>query len=102
MPARPNPVYLATAEAVCDAVATTVVVNRRDARFSARSPDQTINRIVNNIMGLEGDAERAAEVRGILRTHFDDARAANASQLNALRSVFSIGCLSPDVTGMGL
>ena len=102
MPVRPNPVYLATAAAVCDAVARTVVTNAPNARFSNVTPDQTIDRIVNQLMGLAGDPDRASEVRDILKSHFDEARAAGASKLIALRSVFSIGCLSPDVTGMGL
>ena len=102
MPVRPNPIYLATAEAVCDAVARTVVTNARNAPFSGATPDQTIERIVNQLMGLAGDPTRATEVREILKTHFDEARAASVSKLGALRSVFSIGCLSPDVMGMGL
>lgn len=102
MPSRPNPVYLATAESVCEAVARTVVVNGRTAQFSGATPNRTIERIVNQLMALESDPNRSDEVQAVLRTHFDEARAANVSQLESLRSVFSIACVSPDVTGMGL
>ena len=102
MPSRPNPVYLATAESVCEAVARTVVVNARTAQFSGATPNRTIERIVNQLMALESDPARSGEVQAVLRTHFDEARAANISQLESLRSVFSIACVSPDVTGMGL
>ncbi|MGB0648333.1 MAG: hypothetical protein ACPGQS_14205, partial [Bradymonadia bacterium] len=102
MPTLPNPVYLATAEAVCEAVAQTVVTNNQSARFSGARPTRTIGRVVNQLMGLAGHSTRANATTTILTEHFNEARSRGASQLDAVRSVFTVGCLSPDVTGVGL
>ena len=74
MPVLPNPVFLAAAEEVCDAVARTVV-NNGSERFSPRDPDQALRRIVNELVGLVGQPDRASTSLEIITEHYNDARA---------------------------
>jgi len=101
MPVRPSAIYLAAAESVCQNVARTVV-NRTHAYFSFARPEDTLENIVGRLMGLAGDRDRAARALDILTDHYETARQRGANQQNALRSAFTVGCLSPDVLGMGL
>ena len=101
MPVLPNPVFLAAAEEVCDAVARSVV-NNGSERFSPRDPDQALRRIVNELMGLVGQPDRASTSLEIITEHYNDARSNGANAVGAMRSAFSLGCMSPDVTGLGL
>ena len=100
-PTLPNPIYLTAADAVCKAVANTVVRNS-DAIFPLGEPDRAISAMANTLMGLVAVPERAAEVSGILTDHYDQALADNATRQDALRSTFVSACLTPDVLGLGL
>jgi hypothetical protein len=89
-----------TFEQVCNNVAGTVVGNGR--QFDPAEPAAAIGFFVEQLMGLPPSDPRHTGAREILQTHFDGAQGAGATSAVALQSTFSLACLSPSVTGMGL
>ena len=101
MPSRPSAIYLAAAESVCQNVARTVV-NGNSPYFAPGSPGDALRQIVHRLMGLAGDPERAAHTLEILTEHYNTARQEGANPQTAMRSAVTVGCMAPDVLGMGL
>jgi hypothetical protein len=100
-PALPSAFHFAAAEAVCEAVARTVVI-AAESPFSFRDVPQTLDNMVTQLMALPEGHPRHDAVRAALESHFDAAREQGFGVRDSARSAFSLACLSPDVMGVGL
>lgn len=100
-PARPSGFHFAAAEAVCEALAQ-VTVTGANPLFSFRDPQTALDNVVDRLMALPPEHPRRAEVLAALQGHYAEATAAGNAPREALRSAFTVACLSPDVMGMGL
>ena len=100
-PARPSAFHFAAAESLCDAVARSVLFANPDSVFNTSNPEQTLDRMVTRLMALPEGHPRHAPARAALEAHFQAIRADDTLS-RALRSTFSVACLSPDVMGVGL
>ena len=99
-PALSSAFHFAAVEAICDAVASTVV-SRNSEYFSHQDPD-VISKIVSRFMGIPPTHERYEHTFTLLTNHFDALRMAGRNANYSTRSVFSLACMSPDVMGIGL
>ena len=100
-PALASPFFYAAAEAVCEAAAT-VVVTGASQEFSFNDPEGTLEKLVTQLMSIQLDDLRFTGIHQALNGHFEALRADGLSARDAMRSVFTIACLSPDVMGIGL
>ena len=100
-PVRPSPIYFAAVESVCEAVARTVVVGG-NRPFTTGQPERTLERLVSRLMSLPANHPRSEGVRLALADHYEVAVERGVSRTDALRSAFTIACMSPDVVGVGL
>lgn len=100
-PARTSAFQFAAAEAVCEAVALTVV-NGASATFPPRDPETAVANMVGQVMALPEGHPRRAQAIAVLTAHYDAAREAGQNFANAARAAFALACLSPDVMGVGL
>ena len=92
--------FFAAAEAVCEA-ASTVVVTTNDPLFS-HTDDATLGRIITRLMSIPETDDRYLPIYNALETHIQTLRDQGTNARSALRSAFTIACLSPDVMGVGL
>ena len=99
-PALSSAFHFAAVEAICKAVANTVV-NRNSEYFSHQNPD-VISNIVTLFMGLSSDHERYEHTVSLFTTHFNELREAGRNLNYSTRALFSLACMSPDVMGIGL
>jgi hypothetical protein len=100
----PNLFQFAAAEAFCRTVATlnAIVSTSSSALFPADDSALTLSRIVEKLMGLPPSHPRHRAAVAALFGHYAAARDAGATALTALQSAFVMGCVSPDVLGVGL
>ena len=100
----PNLFQFAAAEAFCRTVATlnAIVSTSSAALFPADDSALTLSRIVEKLMGLPPSHPRHRAAVAALFGHYAAARDAGATALTALQSAFVMGCVSPDVLGVGL
>ena len=100
----PNLFQFAAAEAFCRNVATlnAIVSTSSSALFPADDSALTLSRIVEKLMGLPPSHPRHRAAVAALFGHYAAARDAGATALTALQSAFVMGCVSPDVLGVGL
>lgn len=100
----PNLFQFAAAEAFCRTVATlpAIVSTSSSALFPADDSALTLSRIVEKLMGLPPSHPRHRAAVAALFGHYAAARDAGATAITALQSAFVMGCVSPDVLGVGL
>ena len=70
--------------------------------FPPNDSEGTITRIVTHLMSIPESNERYQPVLQALTGHYQNLRDSNVGNQNALRSVFTLACISPDVMGVGL
>jgi hypothetical protein len=78
------------------------VVDKPGMRYSSMKVDEAIADLTHNLMALPPADPRAAEVKGVLRAHFDAAKKGGATDGNALKSTFILACEAPSSIGIGL
>ena len=100
-PALASPFFYAAAEAVCEATATVIVTGNNEF-FSSNDPESTMVQMVTRLMSLPDTLDRHNQVLQFLQNHFTTLRNEGVDSRSALRSVFTVACLSPDVMGVGL
>ncbi len=87
-------------ENICAALALKLVDNGSSSPFLSTNSQKAIADMVHNLMGITGD--RDASRIAILTSHFNAARATSGVTVSdALRSTFTLACLSPSVVGVG-
>ena len=100
----PNPFQFAAAESFCRSVAVlpAIVSTSSVALFPADDSALALSRIVERLMGLPPTHPRHRPAVSALLGHYAAARDAGATSLTALQSAFVMGCVSPDLLGVGL
>ncbi len=94
--------HFAAAEKLCLRLATRLVGNATAGRrFPTNLPEAALDSFVADLMGLGAGNPRAAQVRARLGAHYESAKALTDPG-NALRSAFTVACMSPEVMAVGL
>jgi hypothetical protein len=91
-------------ENMCASIASAVVDGPTNSKYSSKDPQAAINDFVANLMGLSGD--RATPMLELLSDHYAEANgektdAGAVTPTIALRSTFTLACISPYVIGLG-
>lgn len=101
-PAVTSLFHFSAAEKLCDAIASKLVGTGTAALFNPNSPDAALERLTQSLMGLPPSHPRYAGTKAALLGHFTQAKTSGATATLALRSTFTLACLSPDVMALGL
>ena len=97
---NPDPFYRSSVEQICALLADQVVdVSAGTSLFSSANSTTAIADIAHKLMGL--DASREAAPSAILTDHYNAAIAAGKTPSIALKSTFTLACLSPWVVSVG-
>jgi hypothetical protein len=103
----PDPFFRASVEKLCALVADRVVdvaggadAGTTPSLYSSATPDAAIAAMAHGLMGL--DASRDAEPIRILTDHYQAAVTAKKTTTVALKSTFTLACMSPWVVSVGL
>jgi hypothetical protein len=97
---NPDPFYRSSVEQICALLADQVVDPMTGtALFSSTDSTKAIADIAHTLMGL--DSSRDAQPIGILTDHFNAVTATGKSATVALKSTFTLGCMSPWVVSVG-
>jgi hypothetical protein len=106
LPNQPTLFYRAATENVCEAVAAQVIDVAAAApgtrHWSSADPDVAIKDFVQIIMALTPSDPRSAPAEALLQEHFASAKQSGASAADALKSTFTVACLSPSAVGIGM
>jgi hypothetical protein len=97
--ANPDPFFRSSVEQICALVADQVVDSKGGALYSSESASGAIADMVHNLMGL--DASRDSEPMTILNKHYTAVMSRGESPTVALKSTFTLACLSPWVVSIG-
>jgi hypothetical protein len=96
----PDPFYRSSVEQICALLADKVVDSTGSAAlFVSSDSTQAIADIAHNLMGL--DASRDAPPIGILTDHYNAVTSAGKTPTVALKSTFTLACISPWVVSVG-
>jgi hypothetical protein len=98
----PDPFYRSSVEQICAYVADQVVDAGATPVYSSASPSSVTTAIANMVHGLMGlDSSRDAQPISILTDHYSSATSGGSSPTDALKSTFTVACLSPWVVAVG-
>ena len=100
-PALSSAFSFAAAQSVCEAISSSVVTRTSDF-LPVSDPEGSMEKMVTYLMSIPESNERHGEILGAFQQHYQALRDSNVGAQNALRSVFVMACLSPDVMGVGL
>lgn len=98
----PNLFFRAGTEALCRTIADQVVDYGATPRYSSKRPQEGIADLVRTVMSLPERDRRAAPALQILGDHYAEAVASGKTPVDALKSTFTLACLSPSSVGSGL
>jgi hypothetical protein len=97
---NPDPFYRSSVEQICALLADQVVdVSGGTSLFSSSDSKTAIAAIAHQLMGL--DSSRDTAPIGVLTDHYDAATAAGKTATVALKSTFTLACISPWVVSVG-
>jgi len=96
-----TPFYRGATESLC-AYAAGLTIDKTGSRYDSTKKDAAITDFVANIMGLTSADPLSATATQLLGEHFDAAMKAGATRTDALKSTFTIACLSPTSVAIGL
>ena len=102
MATDPNLFTRAAAEDLCVLFADPVVDVTGKTRYASTAADAAVSDMVQTVMGLPQDDPRAADATAILSNHNKAALAAGNTPTNALKSTFTLACMAPGSTALGL
>ena len=101
-PAITSLFHFSAAEKLCDKVASKLVGTTATAVLNPNLPDAALDTLTQSLMGLSLSHPRYATARAALADHLAQAKVGGATPTIALRSAFTLACLSPDVMALGL
>jgi hypothetical protein len=97
---NPDPFYRSSVEQICALVADKVVdVMGGSSLYSSSDATRSIADIAHGLMGLDGT--RDTQAIGILTDHFTTAKNMGKTPTIALKSAFTLACISPWVVSVG-
>ena len=96
----PDPFYRSSVERICALVADQVVdVTGAASLYASADPTKAIADMVHGFLGL--DPSRDGPVIGVLTDHFTAAQATGKTATVALKSAFTLACISPYIVSIG-
>lgn len=98
----PNLFTRAATEDLCQLFADLVVDAPAPSRYSSANLAPAIDDMVRTVMALTPEDQRAAPAAKLLRRHYDTAVAKGQTPTNALKSTFTLACMAPGITALGL
>lgn len=101
-PAVTSLFHFSAAEKLCDKVASRLVGTATTAVINPSNPEAAFDKLTQQLMGLSPSHTRYGTARQALSDHFVAAKGTGATPTIAMRSVFTLACLSPDVMALGL
>jgi hypothetical protein len=108
LPNRPTLFFRAGTENLC-ATAAQSVIDVRDSKrlpnvkqWSSNQPDAAIADFVAILLAMTPSDPRAAQATSLLKAHFTNAMQQGATATNALKSTFTVACLSPSFVSIGM
>jgi hypothetical protein len=109
LPTQPNLFYRGGIEAVCESVAEMLIDSTMTPPAGAMTwtstagPNGPIADFVSIVMAIEASDPRSAPAQAALLDHYNAARAVTGvSATTALRSTFTVACMSPSFVGIGM
>jgi len=97
---NPDPFYRSSVEQICALLADQVVDTMTGTPlFSSSNSTQAIADMTHNLMGLDSSRDTAAI--GVLTSHYSAATSAGKTATVALKSTFTLACISPWVVSVG-
>jgi hypothetical protein len=97
---NPDPFYRSSVEQICALLADQVVDTMTGTPlFSSSNATQAIADMTHNLMGLDSSRDTAAI--GVLTSHYSAATSAGKTPTVALKSTFTLACISPWVVSVG-
>ncbi len=108
LPNQPTLFYRAGIENICESVSSLVIDAAANpsmpnaVKWSSAQPSLAIADFVHLIMALPDSDARAAAAVELLTSHFNAAKKSGAGATSALRSTFTLACLSPSFVGIGM
>jgi len=100
-PAVTSLFHFSAAEKLCDALSSKWVGTTATSLFNPLQPTVALDRLTQNLMGLPPSHPRYASTRAALLHHLGQANTGSNITI-AMRSTFTLACLSPDVMALGL
>jgi hypothetical protein len=94
----PDVFFVASVERMCQTIAENWLGNAEDMLWTPAEREELLDVLVADVMGVPPSDPRAADLRGILADHWDEAIAAqaegsdDAKAATALRSTFMVAC----------
>jgi hypothetical protein len=102
-PAVTGMFHFAAAEKLCVRLSTRLVGNVAASRFKTADVPGAIGDLVEDLMGLSPEHPRHDAIQVRLQAHYDAAlQEPGSNPVQALRSTFTLACVSPDVMALGL
>jgi hypothetical protein len=96
----PDPFYRSSVERICALVADQVVdVTGAASLYASADPTKAIADMVHGFLGL--DSSRDGPAIGVLTDHFTAAKATGKTATVALKSAFTLACISPYIVSIG-
>ncbi len=95
----PGMFFFASVESICTELAGRVVDVSTNDKYKSSASDAAISALVHDLMGIA--AADDAEPIAILSGHFQAAKAAGKTASEALKSTFTLACLSPSLVSVG-
>ncbi len=109
LPNQPSMFYRAGLENICEDVAAMVVdptTNIPGAKVylstSQDNVDAAVSDLVATLMGVVASDPRSSALGAALSQHYKDALATGVKPTDALKSTFTLACLTPSVVGIGM
>jgi hypothetical protein len=106
LPNQPTLFFRAGTENICEGVAALVIDPGAPPagakRWSSADPGAAIADFVATVMALTPSDPRSAPAAALLSDHFASAVQSGVSATDALRSTFTVACLSPSAIGIGM
>lgn len=103
LPTDPDLFFRASVERMCTLLAGQVVdVAKGTSLYVGTKPDEAIDEFVKTVMALPSTDPRAEPARALLKDNFTQSTAAGASASDALKSTFTLACISPSAVIVGL
>jgi hypothetical protein len=108
LPNQPTMFFRGALENVCEYVAEATIdatpnpAQPGATQWSSTDPTTAIGAFVSTVMALTPSDSRTQPVTAALTQHFQSAVAGGAKPTDALRSTFTIACLSPSFAGIGM
>ena len=100
-PTLPSAFFYVAAESLCEATAKVVLDNSSEL-YPIENFDVSLGNLVSKLMSIPESDSRYNAIHTELQNQYQNLINNNVTPRAALKLIFTIACLSPDVMGLGL